>query len=130
MRSSNELNLIPRDPMLTPITAMLENRLPAQGSASFPKLNTLPTPLTDEHDDECSVSSPSNHSESYPSPLIVDNTTVSESDTSLLNTMTSATSISSIPSVGLYSKDIIGTEPISEFLQAELYVVHTHSSFQ
>ncbi|KAJ5568672.1 hypothetical protein N7450_011158 [Penicillium hetheringtonii] len=113
--------------------AMLENRLPAQGSASFPKLNTLPTPLTDEHDDECSVSSPSNHSESYPSPLIVDNTTVSESDTSLLNTMTSATSISSIPSVGLYSKDIIGTEPISEFLQAELnqlYFDRVHPSVQ
>lgn len=103
---------------------MLENRLPAHDSASFSKFNTLPTPLTDEYDDGCSATSPSNRSESYSSPLLVDNTTVSESDTSLLNTVTNATSVSSIQSVGIYSKDVIGVEPISEFMQAELFVTY------
>jgi hypothetical protein len=76
--------------------------------------------MTDDQDNGSSVSNLSDRSESYPLPLIADSTTVSEPDMSLLNTITSSTSISCLPLVGTYSKDIFGAEPVPESMQAEL----------
>lgn len=97
---------------------MLENRLPTQHHPGpLPEPNPLSIPLNDDHHDGWSVSSVSSRSDSNPPPLIMESTTVSEPDISILNSMSR---FGSAPSLGMYGKDICGIEPISEFMQAEL----------
>lgn len=97
---------------------MLENRLPTQHHAGpLPELNPLSLPLNDDHHDGWSVSSLSSRSDSNPPPLIMESTTASEPDLSIMNSMSG---VGPAPSVGSYGKDICGIEPISDFMQAEL----------
>ncbi|KAK4862300.1 hypothetical protein LT330_003438 [Penicillium expansum] len=110
---------------------MLENRLPTQHHPGpLPEPNPLSIPLNDDHHDGWSVSSVSSRSDSNPPPLIMESTTVSEPDISILNSMSR---FGSAPSLGMYGKDICGIEPISEFMQAELtqlYFDRVHPSVQ
>ncbi|KAJ6116996.1 hypothetical protein N7512_006721 [Penicillium capsulatum] len=88
-------------------------------------------PLNDIQHNGFNASSLSNHSDSN-SPEVVDNTTGSEPDLSILNT-TNATSVSSVPSIEIHNKDISIAEPLSELMQAELnqlYFDRFHPSVQ
>ncbi|KAJ5414220.1 hypothetical protein N7509_000847 [Penicillium cosmopolitanum] len=100
---------------------MLENRPPAQDAAvPLSKPNPLQTLLTDFHEDDCIVSTSSNQSDSYTIPLTAESTTFSESDMSMLNKSTGATSINPVPLAGVDSREMLGTEAITEIMQAEL----------
>lgn len=100
---------------------MLENCLPARDhTSSSSKSDTLSGPLTDDDHNDHYTPNRLNHSSSYLSPLIPESATVSESDMSLLNTLTSVTNADSVALLGTHSKDVPCVDQISELLQAEL----------